>query len=223
MCFLSGDFWLLLGLAGTWDLGPVGCCTLGVSGGLGAGWVTRVVRSLQSRAHDVLLCLSSEIIRKSSEELKSSLKLKFDKFTEDFTELYIYVRNFELINQDHPDNEKTVPCEEIFKGQTQRGEPIRCVLTVGVAGVRKTVLTQKFSLDWAEGRTNQELQLLFLFTFRELNVLRDTQFSLVELLHHFFSPTKDLCSFQQLQVLFIFDGLDECRLPLDFSRTRVLD
>ncbi|KAK7880051.1 hypothetical protein WMY93_033278 [Mugilogobius chulae] len=96
------------------------------------------------------------------------------------------------------------------------------VLTVGVAGVGKTVLTQKFSLDWAEGRTNQELQLLFPFTFRELNVLRDTQFSLVQLLQHFFSSSKDLCSFTQLQVLFIFDGLDECRLPLDFSRTRVL-
>ncbi|KAJ0000559.1 hypothetical protein NQD34_012401 [Periophthalmus magnuspinnatus] len=41
-------------------------------------------------------------------------------------------------------------------------------------------------------------------------------------MHHFFSPSKDLCSFQQLQVLFIFDGLDECRPPLDFSRTRVL-
>ncbi|KAK7879196.1 hypothetical protein WMY93_034020 [Mugilogobius chulae] len=96
------------------------------------------------------------------------------------------------------------------------------VLTKGVAGVGKTVLTQKCSLDWAEGRANQELQLLFPFTFRELNVLRDTQFSLVELLQHFFSPSKALCSFQQLQVLFIFDGLDECRLPLDFGRTRVL-
>ncbi|KAK7945273.1 hypothetical protein WMY93_001001 [Mugilogobius chulae] len=83
-------------------------------------------------------------------------------------------------------------------------------------------VTQKFCLDWAEGKTNRELQLLFPFTFRELNVLRDTQFSLEELLQHFFSPSKDLCSFQQLQVLFIFDGLDECRLPLDFSQTRVL-
>ncbi|KAJ0069133.1 hypothetical protein NL108_018528 [Boleophthalmus pectinirostris] len=101
-------------------------------------------------------------------------------------------------------------------------QPIRLVLTKGVAGVGKTVLTQKFSLDWAEGRAHQDLQLLFPFTFRELNVLRDTQFSLVELLHHFFSPSKDLCSFQQLQVLFIFDGLDECRLPLDFGQTRVL-
>ncbi|KAK7945322.1 hypothetical protein WMY93_001050 [Mugilogobius chulae] len=118
--------------------------------------------------------------------------------------------------------EKTITCEDIFKARPHSPEPIRAVLTKGVAGVGKTVLTQKFSLDWAEGRANQELQLLFPFTFRELNVLRDTQFSLVELLQHFFSPSKALCSFQQLQVLFIFDGLDECRLPLDFSRTRVL-
>ncbi|XP_055084653.1 NACHT, LRR and PYD domains-containing protein 3-like isoform X2 [Periophthalmus magnuspinnatus] len=106
--------------------------------------------------------------------------------------------------------------------RTETKAPIRTVLTKGVAGVGKTVMTQKFSLDWAEGRANQDLQLLFPFTLRELNVLRDTQFSLVGLLHHFFSLSKGLCSFQQLPVLFIFDGLDECRLPLDFSDTRVL-
>ncbi|KAJ0067414.1 hypothetical protein NL108_006984 [Boleophthalmus pectinirostris] len=118
--------------------------------------------------------------------------------------------------------EITITCEEFFKARPHSPEPIRLVLTKGVAGVGKTVLTQKFSLDWAEGRAHQDLQLLFPFTFRELNMLRKRRFSLVELLHHFFSPSKDLCSFQQLQVLFIFDGLDECRLPLDFSRTRVL-
>ncbi|KAK7880515.1 hypothetical protein WMY93_032841 [Mugilogobius chulae] len=176
---------------------------------------------------------SKEIITKSSQDLKTSLKQKFNKVTEGFTDLYISVGGSALINQEHevrqmetysrtPADEETVPCEDIFKGQTRTGEPNRTVLTKGVAGVGKTVLTQKFSLDWAEGRTNQKLQLLFPFTFRDLNVLRDTQFSLVQLLQHFFSPSKHLCSFTQLQVLFIFDGLDECRLPLDFSRTRVL-
>ncbi|KAK7880831.1 hypothetical protein WMY93_032544 [Mugilogobius chulae] len=167
-----------------------------------------------------------EMIRRSSEELKSSLTQRFKflpedlrgttekmEFTEGFTELFITVTESEQIHQ--------VLCQDIFKPRPHSPQPIRAVLTVGVAGVGKTVLTQKFSLDWAEGRTNQELQLLFPFTFRDLNVLSD-KFSLVELLQHFFSPSKDLCSFTQLQVLFIFDGLDECRLPLDFSRTRVL-
>ncbi|XP_072224788.1 NLR family CARD domain-containing protein 3-like [Leuresthes tenuis] len=88
----------------------------------------------------------------------------------------------------------------------------------GVAGIGKTVLTQKFTLDWAEGKANQDIQLMFPFTFRELNVLKEKKFSLVELVHHFFTETKaaGICSFEEFQVVFIFDGLDECRLPLDF-------
>ncbi|XP_072312893.1 NLR family CARD domain-containing protein 3-like [Eucyclogobius newberryi] len=179
--------------------------------------------------------------------LKSQLRRRFGRVFEGvaktgdsaslaqiYTSLYITEGGASEVNQEHEVRlmesasrtpatpEKTITCEDIFKARPHSPEPIRALLTKGVAGVGKTVLTQKFSLDWAEGGAHQELQLLFPFTFRELNVLRDTPFSLVELLHHFFSPSKDLCSFQQLQVLFIFDGLDECRPPLDFSRTRVL-
>ncbi|XP_020788959.2 NACHT, LRR and PYD domains-containing protein 3-like [Boleophthalmus pectinirostris] len=154
--------------------------------------------------------------------------------TQIYTELYIIEGGASEVNQEHEVRhmefksrtptapEITITCEDLFKAHPHLPKPIRLVLTKGVAGVGKTVLTQKFSLDWAEGRANQDFQLLFPFTFRELNVFRNTEFSLVELLHHFFSPSKDLCSFQQLQVLFIFDGLDECRPPLDFSQTQVL-
>ncbi|CAI5669511.1 unnamed protein product [Oreochromis niloticus] len=100
----------------------------------------------------------------------------------------------------------------------------RTVLTKGVAGIGKTVLTQKYSLDWAEDKANQDIQFIFPFTFRELNVLKEEKFSLVELVHHFFSETKEagICSFEDFQVVFIFDGLDECRLPLDFHKTTIL-
>ncbi|KAK7925189.1 hypothetical protein WMY93_007499 [Mugilogobius chulae] len=112
----------------------------------------------------------------------------------------------------------------ITEGALQRStRNMRTVLTKGVAGIGKTVLTQKFSLDWAEGKANQDIQLLFPFTFRALNVLKERSFSLVTLVHHFFSQTQaELCSFEDLQVLFIFDGLDECRLPLDFTKTKAL-
>ncbi|XP_072314712.1 protein NLRC3-like isoform X2 [Eucyclogobius newberryi] len=193
--------------------------------------------------------LQNSLCSKVKREVKTCLVQKFSRVCEGiakegnsselkqiFTELYITegevteqheIRHIET--RKPPSPETAIKCEDMFKlpireepMREQTKGPIRVVLTKGVAGVGKTVLTQKFSLDWAEGRTNQELQLLFPFSFRELNVLRDTQFSLVELLHHFFSPSNALCSFQQLQVLFIFDGLDECRLPLDFSQTRVL-
>ncbi|XP_030578698.1 NLR family CARD domain-containing protein 3-like [Archocentrus centrarchus] len=114
--------------------------------------------------------------------------------------------------------------ENLFKASHGRDKPIRAVLTKGVAGIGKTFLTQKFTLDWAEGKTNQDIQFMFPFTFRELNVLKDKKFSLVELVHYFFREIKEagICRFEDFKVVFIFDGLDECRLPLDFHNTEIL-
>ncbi|KAI3365881.1 hypothetical protein L3Q82_000863 [Scortum barcoo] len=60
--------------------------------------------------------------------------------------------------------------------------------------------------------------------FQELNVLKEKKFSLVELVHQFFTETKEagICRFEEFQVVFIFDGLDECRLPLDFHNNEIL-
>ncbi|XP_033833984.1 NACHT, LRR and PYD domains-containing protein 14-like isoform X1 [Periophthalmus magnuspinnatus] len=181
-------------------------------------------------------------------KLKSNLQQKFECVFEGitkagnptllnqiYTELYITEGGSSEVNQEHevrhmetasrkPDPAETaITCEDMFKGPAHTHGPIRTVLTKGVAGIGKTVLTQKFSLDWAEGKANQDIQLLFPFTFRALNVLKERSFSLVTLVHHFFSQTQtELCSFEDLQVLFIFDGLDECRLPLDFTKTKAL-
>ncbi|KAM9365010.1 uncharacterized protein KZ484_011233 [Pholidichthys leucotaenia] len=153
-----------------------------------------------------------------------------------YTELYITEGGTAEVNDEHevrqiettstkPDRpETTIGPEDIIKGLPERDEPIRIVLTKGVAGIGKTVLTQKFTLDWAEDKANQDIQFTFPFTFRELNVLKEKKFSLVELVHHFFTEIKEagICSFDQFQVLFIFDGLDECRLPLDFKNSHNL-
>uniref|UniRef100_A0A671XKU6 NACHT domain-containing protein n=1 Tax=Sparus aurata TaxID=8175 RepID=A0A671XKU6_SPAAU len=97
-------------------------------------------------------------------------------------------------------------------------------MTKGVAGIGKTVLTQKFTLDWAEDKSNQDIQFIFPFTFRELNVLKERRYSLMELVHHFLTETKEagICSFQEFQVVFILDGLDECRLFLDFHNNEIV-
>ncbi|XP_061578784.1 protein NLRC3-like [Cololabis saira] len=151
-----------------------------------------------------------------------------------YTELYITEGGTAQVNDEHevrliaaesrkPDRaETTIRQEDIFKLPPGREEPIRTVMTKGVAGIGKTVLTQKFTLDWAEGRSNQDIQFMFPFAFRELNVLKERKFSLVELVHHFFTETKEMCSFGEFQVVFIFDGLDESRLPLDFHNNKVL-
>ncbi|XP_031159661.2 NACHT, LRR and PYD domains-containing protein 3-like [Sander lucioperca] len=153
-----------------------------------------------------------------------------------FTEIYITKGGTEEVNDEHEVRqietasrkparpETTIICEDIFKDPPGREEPIRTVITTGVAGIGKTVLTQKFTLDWAEDKANQDIQFTFTFTFRELNVLKEKKYSLVELVHLFFSETKEagIYRFEEFQVVFIFDGLDECRLPLDFLNTEIL-
>ncbi|XP_031698025.1 NLR family CARD domain-containing protein 3-like, partial [Anarrhichthys ocellatus] len=182
-------------------------------------------------------------------ELKSNLTKKFQcvfegiakagnptLLNEIYTELYITEGGTAEVNDEHEVRqietasrkphrpEKTIRQDDLFKASPGREEPIRTVMTKGVAGIGKTVLTQKFTLDWAEDKDHQDIQFTFPFTFRELNVLKEKQYSLVELVHHFFSETKEagICSFEEFLVLFIFDGLDECRLPLDFHHNEVL-
>ncbi|XP_076597031.1 protein NLRC3-like isoform X3 [Chaetodon auriga] len=178
---------------------------------------------------------------------KSNLKTKFQCLFEGiakagnptllnqiYTELYVTEGDTGKINSEHEVRqietasrksvETTIRPEDIFKLSPGRDEPIRTVMSKGVAGIGKTVLTQKFTLDWAEDKTNQDIQFTFPFAFRELNVLKEKKYSLVELVHHFFSGTKEagICCFDKLQVVFIFDGLDECRLPLDFHNNEIL-
>ncbi|XP_068424145.1 protein NLRC3-like, partial [Clinocottus analis] len=182
-------------------------------------------------------------------ELKSNLKKKFQCVFEGiakagnptllnqiYTELYITEGGTAEVNNEHEVRqietasrkphrpETTIRQEDFFKASPGGEEPIRTVMTKGVAGIGKTVLTQKFTLDWAEDKANKDIQFMFPFTFRELNVLKEKKFSLVELVHHFFSETKEagICRFEEFPVVFIFDGLDECRLPLDFHNNEVL-
>ncbi|XP_059904935.1 NACHT, LRR and PYD domains-containing protein 12-like isoform X6 [Gadus macrocephalus] len=151
-----------------------------------------------------------------------------------YTELFITERGSGEVNKEHevrlietasrkPAKEETpIKCEDIFKPLPGRDQPVRTIMTTGVAGIGKTIVTQKFTLDWAEGKTNHDIHFTFLLTFRELNLLKEKEFSLVELLHHFFIVTKEaeICRYERFKVLFILDGLDECRLPLDFQNNQ---
>ncbi|KAM9337142.1 protein NLRC3-like [Symphorus nematophorus] len=182
-------------------------------------------------------------------EYKISLKRRCERVTEGtdgtgsgtllnriYTELYITEGQSEEVNTQHEVrqletaskmealHETPIKCSDIFKASPYQQRRIRVVLTNGVAGVGKTFSVQKFTLDWAEGLENQDVGLLILLSFRELNLIKDEQFSLLRLLH-VFHPTLQKVTAEKLAVcklLFIFDGLDESRLSLDFNNSEVV-
>ncbi|XP_066532548.1 NLR family CARD domain-containing protein 3-like [Hoplias malabaricus] len=188
--------------------------------------------------------LQSKLVPSSHRKLKSTLKEKFQKINEGvsnpgssallneiYTDLYITeggsgevnteheVRQIEAVPRSPAAQEKPIKCSQLFKDKA-----IRTVLTKGVAGIGKTVSVQKFILDWAEGKENQDVLFIFPLPFRELNLMKEKRLSLMELLHRFLPKIKELKSidYDLYRVLFIFDGLDECRLPLDFQNNEGL-
>ncbi|XP_071059777.1 protein NLRC3-like isoform X1 [Pseudochaenichthys georgianus] len=153
-----------------------------------------------------------------------------------FTELYIThgqseevntqheVRQLETASKKKPLHDTPIKCQDIFKALPDQQTPIRAVLTNGVAGVGKTFSVQKFTLDWAEGLGNQDVSLVIPLSFRELNLIKGEQYSLLRLLH-VFHPTLQKVTAEQLavcKVLLIFDGLDESRLSLDIRNSEVV-
>ncbi|CAI5671714.1 unnamed protein product [Oreochromis niloticus] len=195
-------------------------------------------------------CVQTDVgLQEVLDEHKISLRRRCESVTEGgdetgsrtllnriYTELYITegqseevhtqheVRQLETASKMDALHDAPIRCQDIFKALPDQQRPIRVVLTNGVAGIGKTFSVQKFTLDWAEGLENQHVSVVVLLSFRELNLIRDEQYSLLELLH-VFHPTLQKVTAEKLavsQLLFIFDGLDESRLSLDFTNRKLL-
>ncbi|XP_056310427.1 NACHT, LRR and PYD domains-containing protein 3 [Danio aesculapii] len=187
-------------------------------------------------------------LQRVKDQHKSSMRNKYERLFEGinqqenqtllnriYTQLYIIEGESEGVNEEHEvlNMEKTpgtkcsqdipICCNDIFKISTESGleekDQVKIVLTKGIAGIGKTVSVQKFILDWAEGKANQDVDFLFVLPFRELNLIRDHQYSLHRLLLDFHPELQDLDSkiYEECKVVFIFDGLDESRITLKFS------
>ncbi|XP_061085296.1 NLR family CARD domain-containing protein 3-like isoform X1 [Conger conger] len=190
----------------------------------------------------------NESIKRAQQELKTHLKKKFEYIFEGlavqghttllneiYTELYITeggsggvnneheVRQIETASKRQTTQETPILCNDIFKPLPGQEKCIITVLTKGIAGIGKTVSVQKFILDWAEGKANQDVDFIFTLPFRDLNLKKERAFSLMQLLQHYFPQLKEIKSVEgdEVKVVFIFDGLDECRLPLHFQSNEI--
>uniref|UniRef100_A0A8C1RBA6 NACHT domain-containing protein n=1 Tax=Cyprinus carpio TaxID=7962 RepID=A0A8C1RBA6_CYPCA len=198
-----------------------------------------VNQSFDYKSEDTKTDLRHEVLNR----FRSNLMKKFEHLyqgtatqgnptllNEIYTELYITesesgeisneheVRQIETQSRRAATEDTAIKCSDIFRLLPGQDKAIRTVLTKGVAGIGKTVSVQKFILDWAEGKENQVVQLIFPLPFREINLMKEKTLSLSDLLNVFFPETKEMeISSDEYKVLFIFDGLDECRLSLDFK------
>uniref|UniRef100_A0A8C1D5J4 NACHT domain-containing protein n=2 Tax=Cyprinus carpio carpio TaxID=630221 RepID=A0A8C1D5J4_CYPCA len=197
---------------------------------------------------DLANTLQTKLMPVSQQKLRSRLQDKYQRISEGlsnhgdstrlneiYTELYIIeggsgevnneheVRQIETVSRRPETQETPINCNDIFKPSPGQDKPIRTVLTKGVAGIGKTVSVQKFILDWTEGKANQDVHFIFPLPFRELNLIQK-HLSLVDLLNHLHTETKEFKSadYEDYKVMFIFDGLDECRLRLDFQNNQSL-
>uniref|UniRef100_A0AAR2K6H9 B30.2/SPRY domain-containing protein n=1 Tax=Pygocentrus nattereri TaxID=42514 RepID=A0AAR2K6H9_PYGNA len=163
----------------------------------------------------------------------TAAKGKHNLLNDIYTELYIVEDWTGGVNTDHEviqiearparhaATDAAIKFSDVFSGS----QHVKKVLTLGIAGIGKTVSVQKFAVDWAEGKSNADIDFVFIIPFRELNLLKDKEYSLPELLHHVYpeqQPLNETGLFDgECKCVFIFDGLDEFRSPLSFDEKKI--
>ncbi|XP_050964607.1 NACHT, LRR and PYD domains-containing protein 12 isoform X3 [Labeo rohita] len=170
-------------------------------------------------------------MKKKSEHIFEGNKENEAHLKDVYTELFITEGDMKDVNQEHEilkindafKSKKTqyiqIKCNDIFT-ELRKKHFKKTVLTKGIAGIGKTVAVHKFILDWADGKANQDIDCVFLLPFREINFMKNEDFSLHELLLEFYPELKDLEKsklYTECILAFIFDGLDESHLYLNFK------
>ncbi|XP_028827694.1 protein NLRC3-like isoform X2 [Denticeps clupeoides] len=171
-----------------------------------------------------------EVLQSHKKSMKRKLEKNQTLLNNICKELYITQGESEGVNEEHEVHQietadrkrredKNINCNDIFKPLIGEKKHIRTVMTKGLAGIGKTVSVHKFILDWAEGKANQDIKFIFLLPFREMNLVKDKGYSLHQLLLDFYpelQKLEDTRKYEGCKMIFIFDGLDESRIQLNF-------
>ncbi|XP_033614539.1 NLR family CARD domain-containing protein 3 isoform X2 [Fukomys damarensis] len=113
---------------------------------------------------------------------------------------------------------RPITLDRLFLPLSRGSIPPRVSITVGVAGMGKTTLVKHFVHLWAQRQLGQDFSLVVPFTFRDLNAYEklsaERLFSVIPN-----AGEASLAVTAPARVLLVLDGLDECKMPLDFSNT----
>uniref|UniRef100_A0A8C4TP88 NACHT, LRR and PYD domains-containing protein 3-like n=1 Tax=Erpetoichthys calabaricus TaxID=27687 RepID=A0A8C4TP88_ERPCA len=134
----------------------------------------------------------------------------------------------ELMEEGAAEKCERIRIEQLFKKSPVSVNPVNIIVVSGMAGIGKTTMVQKIMYDWARGTEYQRFAFVFLFKFRELNLLdneNEPQMSLTKLIerHYKYLSNERLKEILQKTetLLFIFDGLDEYKHKLDFTQSQL--
>ncbi|XP_022523528.2 NACHT, LRR and PYD domains-containing protein 12 [Astyanax mexicanus] len=122
-------------------------------------------------------------------------------------------------------DQSPVKFSDLFQVSSNQTAPGAKVLTFGTAGVGKTASVEKFILDWAEEKSNQDIDFILFLPFCELNVIKDKEFNLLGLVSYFHRDFNGADVQEMLRengrMIFIFDGLDESQIHLEFNQEKI--
>ncbi|XP_036072658.1 uncharacterized protein LOC112156010 isoform X4 [Oryzias melastigma] len=185
-------------------------------------------------------------LQEPKKKLRKAMQQKFDLTSEGirdqksplksiYTTLYITTRAPEELSGEHeysslkfvlkmkPSGDFSVQLDTLFKQFAHKDKPQRMILTNGIAGIGKSFAVQKFILDWAEEKFEQDVDFVFFLAFRELHMCKGEK-SLLQVLIDFHPSLQlnDLKSLEQTRTIVILDGFDESRLQLDFDNSKTI-
>ncbi|KAA0720123.1 hypothetical protein E1301_Tti008250 [Triplophysa tibetana] len=180
-------------------------------------------------------------------ELKLTLKRKFEMVHEGFgqkgqpvpfesvyTDLYISDGINAAVNSEHEFrqkvedlfetgkvNRKPLASKDILAPENRRTRHVRSVVVRGSPGCGKSFAVQRFILDWVDGKTHQDIFFLLPMNFKELNQMRDEEYTLLGIINSLYPEMKEVenLDFEGCPVMFIFDGLDDSQINFEFRRT----
>ncbi|XP_019218889.1 protein NLRC3 isoform X3 [Oreochromis niloticus] len=183
----------------------------------------------------------------AKKKLKEAMKVKFSSVSEGngdkpsslnniYTELHITTGESERSREEHEarllehkrirhtSEQQIINLNDVLKPLPGQDKPHRTVVTKGVAGIGKSFSVQKFILDWAEEKENQDVDFVFSLAFRELNLIKGDKslHELLTLFHPTLSDLKDSVDYTKTKIVLILDGLDESRFQLDFEGIKTI-